>query len=135
MNIVVERMEFTQNSTIGRLLIDGQFECFTLEDMVRDGPKVMHETAIPEGKYKVIINMSNRFKRELPLLLKVPGFEGIRIHTGNTKENTSGCILLGVTKGADFVGGSRLAFDPFFSKLQAALQGESEVWLTVKTKC
>lgn len=132
MNLVVERTDFTSKSTIGRLLINGQFECFTLEDVVRDGPKVMHETAIPAGTYKVIITMSNRFKRELPLLLNVPGFEGIRIHPGNTNADTSGCILLGMTKSPDFIGGSRLAFNPFFTKLQAALQGEAEVWITIK---
>ncbi len=135
MNLLVEREEFTANSTIGRLLIDGEFECYTLEDVVRDGPKVMHQTAIPEGTYRVIINMSNRFKRELPLLMGVPGFEGIRIHPGNTSEDTSGCILLGTSKGTDLLGSSRLAFNPFFDKLQRALQGESQVWITVRNKC
>lgn len=84
--------------TIGRLFVDGKYFCDTLEDRCRDldrEEKVMHETAIPEGTYEVIVNVSARFKRKLPLLLDVPHFSGIRIHRGNTDKDTSGCILLG----------------------------------------
>lgn len=89
MLITVKRLYKTELSTIGELLIDGVFECFTLEDKERD-VKIKSETAIPKGTYKVIINQSNRFKRLLPLLLNVPNFEGVRIHSGNTNHNTEG---------------------------------------------
>ena len=87
--------------TIGRLFVDGKYFSDTLEDRCRDldkGEKVMNETAIPAGTYEVIVNVSVKFKRKLPLLLNVPHFTGIRIHRGNTDKDTSGCILVGENK-------------------------------------
>ena len=119
MKIQIKRLHRTENSTIGELLIDGVWECYTLEDKERD-VKIKNETAIPRGTYKVIINQSNRFKRLLPLLLNVPNFEGVRIHSGNTNHNTEGCILVGRTRSKDFIGQSRKAFDSLFAKMQKA---------------
>lgn len=119
MKITVKRLHKTNTSTIGELLIDGIFECYTLEDVERE-VKVKSETAIPKGTYKVIINQSNRFKRLLPLLLNVPNFEGVRIHSGNSNHDTEGCILVGQTRGKDYIGKSRKAFDKLFKKMQAA---------------
>lgn len=101
MELKLERFYLGDKYTIGRLSIDGTYYCDTLEDKVRDLPKeakVMHETAIPAGTYKVIVNVSPRFKRELPRLLNVPHFDGILIHRGNTAKDTSGCILVGENK-------------------------------------
>jgi len=117
MEIKIKRLHRTDHSTIGELSIDGKFECFTLEDIERD-VKIKSETAIPKGIYKVIINRSNRFKRLLPLLLNVPNFEGIRIHSGNTNHDTEGCILVGLTRSQDFIGQSRKAFNKLFKKMQ-----------------
>lgn len=119
MNIQLIRNKSSAKSTIGRLLIDGAFQCWTLEDVVRPA-KIAHETAIPAGAYKVIITESNRFKRRLPLLVDVPGFEGIRIHPGNSAADTEGCILVGTAPATDWVGGSRAAFDSLFLLLQHA---------------
>lgn len=119
MELKIVRSQRTEHSTIGTLYVDGNFECYTLEDKERE-VKVPHETAIPKGEYKVIINQSNRFKRLLPLLLNVPNFEGVRIHSGNTNHDTEGCILVGQTKYNDFIGGSRKAFDMLFAKMQKA---------------
>jgi len=119
MQITVRRLHKTDTSTIGELSIDGVFECFTLEDVERK-EKIKSETAIPKGTYKVIINQSNRFKRLLPLLLNVPNFEGVRIHSGNSNHDTEGCILVGQTRGKDYIGQSRKAFDKLFKKMQAA---------------
>ena len=97
MKITLKRIFKGNQYTIGKLYIDGEYFCDTLEDAVRP-EKIKNETAIPAGTYDVILNMSNRFKKILPLLLKVPNYEGVRIHSGNTKEDTSGCILVGENK-------------------------------------
>jgi hypothetical protein len=121
MNIQVIRETFTDKSTIGKMYIGGRFFCYTLEDVDRDKnkdgdlndageQKVYGKTAIPKGVYPVTLTMSNRFKIVMPLLNNVPGFEGIRIHNGNTSEDTHGCVLVGESKGKDFIGGSKMAF-------------------------
>lgn len=123
MLIEVQRKWFSPKSTIGEMSVDGVFECFTLEDVIRPGGlKVWGETAIPEGGYDVAINMSSRFKRLMPQLLNVPGFEGIRIHAGNTDVDTHGCILVGDEHGADFIGHSKIAYDRLFKKMQSAVK-------------
>jgi hypothetical protein len=123
MDLHLARTVFSDQSTIGELTVNGTFECFTLEDVVR-AVKLAGVTAIPSGNYEVVITFSERFQRPVPLLLKVPDFDGIRIHWGNTDENTDGCILVGQTKAKDFIGRSRAAFDALFPKLQAAAQSE-----------
>jgi hypothetical protein len=124
MEIKVIRKVFTGESTIGEMSINGTFFCYTLEDVVRTGEKVYGKTAIPKGKYEVIVNYSNRFKQLMPLLLSVPNFEGIRIHTGNKSEDTHGCLLLGEVKGVNFIGQSKVAYGKFMAKLKTA--GKSE---------
>jgi len=119
MLITVRRLYKTETSTIGELLVDGAWECFTLEDTERK-IKIKGETAIPKGTYRVIINQSNRFKRLLPLLIDVPNFEGVRIHSGNSNHDTEGCILVGQTRNKNYIGQSRKAFDKLFKKMQAA---------------
>lgn len=119
MKIKIIRKIFNEHETIGSLYIDDKFECYTLEDAVRV-IKIPSETAIPKGLYKVIINMSTRFKRLLPLLIDVPNFRGVRIHSGNTNHDTEGCILVGQTKTLTSVGSSRKAFAALFAKMQKA---------------
>ena len=119
MELRVERTDLSENSTIGNLYVDDQFECYTLEDKVRP-VKIKGKTAISAGRYEVIINYSQRFGRLLPLFLNVPNFEGVRIHPGNTAADTEGCILVGRTKDTGFIGQSRLAFEQLFTKLKAA---------------
>lgn len=126
MKLHLKRLHKTDKSTIGELTIDGKFECYTLEDIERD-VKIKSETAISKGTYTVIINQSNRFKRLMPLLLNVPNFEGVRIHAGNTNHDTEGCILVGRTRGVDFIGQSRKAYDSLFKKMQEA----KEITLTI----
>ena len=123
MELRVERTDFSETSTIGKLYVDDQFECYTLEDKVRP-VKIKGKTAIPAGRYEVIINFSQRFGRKLPLFLNVPNFEGVRIHPGNTAADTEGCILVGETKDAEFIGQSRLAFEGLFNKLKTASETE-----------
>ncbi len=123
MELRLERTERSGNSTIGELSVDGQFECYTLEDLERP-EKIKGETAISVGRYEVVISQSQRFGRLLPLLLNVPEFAGVRIHPGNTAADTEGCILVGVTKSEGFIGQSRVAFNQLFSKLKAASEKE-----------
>src|SRR6185436_11982224 len=123
MELKLIRKTFTDNSTIGELSVNGVFECFTLEDKVRP-VKIKGETAIPAGTYEVAVTFSNKFQKFLPLLLDVPNFEGIRIHTGNTPKDTLGCILVGQGKGADSISASRLAFATLFDKIQAVVRTE-----------
>ena len=108
MKLEVKRVYLGDTYTIGKLSIDGDYFCDTLEDKVRDlnkngkldefEQKVYGKTAIPYGTYKVVYNFSPRFKKQLPRLLDVPNFDGVLIHAGNTSEDTSGCILLGENK-------------------------------------
>ena len=127
MKLHLTRLHKTNKSVVGELSIDGKFECYTLEDVERN-VKIKGKTAIPKGTYKVGISMSNRFKRELPILYNVPNFEGVRIHAGNTASNTEGCILVGQTRSLDFIGGSRKAFDKLFEKMKL----EKDITLTIE---
>ena len=121
MLIEVKRFEFKDTYTIGKMYIDGIYECYTLEDVVRNGTKVIGKTAIPTGEYKVIIDASVRFKQDMPHILNVPNFTGVRIHSGNTSAHTEGCILVGTTwSGKDFIGNSKAAYKKFFEKLKKA---------------
>lgn len=138
MKLQVIRKIKTEKSTIGELYIDGKFICFTLEDRDRElkqtdpllyiqKNKIYGLTAIPTGTYKLIINLSNRFKVNMPLLINVPGYDGVRIHYGNTAVDTLGCLLVGMTKDTDFIGESRVAF----KKLMDIIQNEKELILEI----
>ncbi|TXH59205.1 MAG: hypothetical protein E6Q97_00335 [Desulfurellales bacterium] len=122
MHLLLTRRWFTLNSTIGDLTLDGQWLCFILEDVVRpsEAPKVYGATAIPYGCYEIALTHSPRFGRILPLLVGVPGFEGVRIHPGNTARDTEGCLLPGHSRTLDAVGQSRLAFASLFARLESA---------------
>lgn len=123
MILQLKRKIFTDDSTIGELSIDGVFICYTLEDKVRD-KKIQNVTAIPYGKYEVIINFSNRFQQYMPLLLNVPNYAGIRIHSGNKSTDTEGCILVGSSKSLNFIGNSRVTFKSLFGRLKLAAKKE-----------
>lgn len=126
MIVTVTRQVFTSNSTIGSLFINGAFMCFTLEDedkLAKGVPKAFGTTAIPMGEYDLQVTRSNRFsaiaKKDvyLPLLVNVPGFEGVRIHSGNDSTHTEGCVLLGMVRNADTIGMSRIAMQKFMDAI------------------
>ncbi len=130
MKIKIRRFEFTKVSSLSTLTINGEHECFILEDADRflekdPAGKVYGKTCIPRGIYQVIITWSNRFKRELPILREVPGFEGVRIHPGNTHEHTEGCLLPGTSfvkvGEAHQVQNSREAFRKLYAKIEEVL--------------
>lgn len=138
MNIELRRRPSSFASTIGELSVDGIFTAFSLEDVVREIPgkpvsswKIDDRTAIPVGRYRVIITFSARFQQDMPLLLDVPGFSGVRIHSGNTSDDTSGCILVGLNVVDDTVTGSHIAFHRLFDQIEKALSQSDKVWITV----
>lgn len=128
MIVKVIRKWFTDKSTIGELFVDDKFLCYTLEDKDRGlkqtdslmwikAKKIFGVTAIPYGTYEVGFTMSKRFERVLPEIYNVPGWEGVRIHSGNTDADTLGCILLGKSKGYDTIFESKSALSEFFLKV------------------
>ena len=123
MNLTLIRKFPAPDCIIGELYINDKFECFTLEDIERP-LKIAGVTAIPRGHYEIVITFSARFGKPLPLLLNVPGFDGVRIHTGNTSTNTEGCVLVGKSRTNNSVTQSRDAFNILFPKLQAAAAKE-----------
>ena len=116
--------------------------CYTLEDRDRGlkqtdsifsikARKLFGITAIPAGRYQVILSYSNRFKKYLPQILNVPGFEGIRIHCGNRPEDTEGCILVGMENDQpDAIGKSRLAFEKLMYELEK-VEKEGKIYITI----
>lgn len=135
MNFRLKRFHFGENFTIGNLLLDNTKICFTLEDKVRevDGVpveqwKIPHQTAIPKGIYQLTLTFSPKFGKVMPLINNVPGYEGVRIHTGNSDADTEGCILLGNSWDgkSDWIVGSKVAFNKLFPMLTGAMTIEIE---------
>jgi len=136
MKLVLIRDQSDLDCTFGRLYINGLFECHTLEDVDRHledgGEKVASATAIPRGEYKLTIDWSNRFKKEMLHVLDVPQFAGIRIHSGNTSEDTEGCLLLGNGRAKAYLLDSRSAVQKVFDAVEKALDRGEEVTIEVK---
>jgi hypothetical protein len=140
MIITLRRIAMKDTYTIGKLYIDGVYFCDTVEDKDRGlddsmeesvikERKVYGETAIPLGTYKVEITYSPKFKKNLPLLYNVKGFEGIRIHSGNTAKDSLGCIIVGKNKKVGMVLDSRSTM----TKLMKILTNTKEnIWLTIR---
>ena len=141
MEIVVVRFHKKEKYTIGKMYINGTYFCDTLEDTDRgltqemnldiiDKTKVYGKTAIPTGRYRVELTKSKKFGRVLPLLYNVKGFEGIRIHRGNTDEDTLGCILVGQNKAVGKVINSAMTEQNLMDRLKEVEQNEF-IYITV----
>jgi len=131
MKLQVIRFMCGATCTIGELLVDGEHECWTLEDVVRPtGEKVDGDTAIPFGTYPVTITFSNRFQCDMPLLVGVPNYTGVRLHYGNTAADTSGCLLLGTEHTGTSVLNSRVAYNRLFPKIRDAIRRGEAVTIT-----
>ena len=130
MELRLERLWPKAEYTVGRLYIDGELFCNTLEDKVADvnrngefdgaERKVPGKTAIPYGTYKIFYGWSPRFGRNLPRLLNVTAFEGILIHPGNTAEDSAGCILVGRNTEVGRLTQSRLYSDELNKRIDIA---------------
>lgn len=121
-------------TTLGALYVDDVFQCWTLEDQLREiagAPvadwKIYGETAIKAGRYRVVLSRSHRFGYVTPELLHVEGFTGIRIHPGNRRIDSLGCILVGRDRGDAFIANSRLAFEALMARLVTAPPGAIEL--------
>ncbi|MCM1302247.1 MAG: DUF5675 family protein [Alistipes senegalensis] len=146
MKIELKRIARKETYTIGRLSVDGRYICDTLEDKDRDEnrngrfdggeKKVYAQTAIPNGTYKVTLEHSPKFSpkyggRKVPYLHDVPRFEGILIHTGNTADDSAGCILVGTNSAAGRVTDSLVAFNKLLPMLEQAVDRREEISITV----
>lgn len=130
MKITLKRIALKNTYTIGKLYIDGEYFCDTLEDTVRDlnksgkfdngEKKIYGETAIPYGTYNVKWTYSNKFKKYMPLIENVPSFAGIRIHAGNSSADTQGCILVGENKAVGKVLNSKNTVNKLYPIIQNA---------------
>lgn len=143
MELNVKRIARKDGYTIGRLFINNEYFCDTLEDTDRGLKDTMQVneilakkrkgiTAIPTGKYDVILTFSPRFKRVLPLLLSVKCYEGVRIHAGNTAEDTEGCLLVGENKVKGQVINSRATLERLMSVLLECEKKKEKVIITIE---
>jgi hypothetical protein len=149
MKLQVVRTQFGTDATNGLLFIDGIFECYTLEDQYQ-AVKVMHETCIPEGTYNIEFRKTGGFHAKYSERYKnahygmlhvqdVPNFTYILIHTGNTDEHTSGCLIVGETQQDlevskdGFIGSSTLAYKKMYAKVAVQLLQGKKVTIEYTT--
>ena len=152
MELILKRIAKRKTYTIGRLYIreqvmdeylpgtEDKYFCDTLEPTWRDyehgAYKVKGRSAIPEGRYAVVISYSPKFKQWLPILLGGPDFnrkwQGIRIHAGNSAKDTEGCILVGQNREVGQVVDSRIWLHRLKQKIVEAKGRGEAVWITIK---
>jgi len=147
MDLILTRNFKGSKYTIGKLYINSEYFCDTIEDVVRPLPdhcpytskgldcmcdeKKYGLTAIPAGTYKCVYNHSNRFNKELILLLGVPHFKGVRIHSGNTELDSSGCIILGENKIKGMVINSRPYIDRLNELAEQATKNKESITILI----
>ena len=141
MELLLERKWIKDKYTIGNLYVDGVFFCNILEDKVVDLNKngtfdcgefkIKGHTAIPYGTYEVDVTYSPKFKRELPIIMNVPNFEGIRIHRGNTIKDTSGCLLTGENKERGKVINSTKYETELINKIKKAIAKKEKITIKI----
>lgn len=157
MKLLLDRKYKKSTYTIGKLYIDGVYFCDTLEDKDRGlkdtdsldrikSIKVMGQTAIPRGTYKLrldrqspkyLYNKSWQTKYKfcngfLPLIDGIKGFSGVLVHIGNTKEHTEGCVLVGRNTQVGKVLQSTVTFKALYAKLKAAHDKGESIYIEIK---
>lgn len=135
MHIKAHRNYFTDNTTISNVTVDDHFVCFFLEDKDRKledgGTKVYGKTAIPRGFYDIKMDYSPKYKKNMPHILDVPQYEGVRIHPGNEEKDTEGCLLPGMSYKKDWVSESNKAYELLLSMMINAWQAGENVTLEI----
>jgi len=132
MKLVLQRVQVASEFTMGSLSVDGVFECWTLEDVVRpDGVKVKGRTAIPYGTYKVGRSFSGRWQRLMLQILDVPGYDSIRIHGGNDEHDTEGCPLVGRDRFPNHIAHCAPVLADLEAKVFSALNSGDEITLEI----
>ena len=124
MKLTLQRYLFAEDYTMGLLFIDGVYFCDTIEDKYRGQDlkktKVMNETCIPYGVYDIKITYSPKYKKNMPQILDVPYFTGVRIHSGNTAKDSFGCVIVGVKCENGKVAESRKTYNALLKRLETA---------------
>lgn len=142
LNLKLERKWKKEKYTIGNLYVNGVFFSNVLEDTVRglrqdmtpeeiQKIKIHGQTAIPSGRYEIRVTLSARFRRQLPVLLNVPGYAGVRIHPGNTDANTEGCLLPGKNDRVGQVSNSRATMAALQKQIEEAIYQNSKVYIEI----
>lgn len=142
LNLKLERKWKKEKYTIGNLYVNGVFFSNVLEDTVRGlrqdmtpeeikKIKIHGQTAIPSGRYEIRVTLSARFRRQLPILLNVPGYAGVRIHPGNTDANTEGCLLPGKNDRIGQVSNSRATMAALQKQIEEAIYQNSKVYIEI----
>ena len=143
MELNLRRLTFKENYTEGQLFVDGAYFCDTLEDRTRDfnkdgdlddpgETKVYGETAIPFGTYNVVMSYSNKFKKVMPEIQHVKGFEGIRIHAGTLPQHTLGCVLCGVYEKDGRLTKPRETIKELYPLIQDAINRKEQVKIIIQ---
>ncbi len=143
MKLRLKRVALNETYTIGKLYINDEYFSDVLEDKVRDfnkdgdlldkgETKVYGKTAIPYGTYEIVLTFSNRFKKILPLIENVPGFSGVRIHPGNTAQDTEGCLLVGINSEKGKVTRSIATFKKLMVRLVDAEEMKETILITIE---
>ena len=134
MELINERLIKEEKYTIGNFSVNGKILSNCLEDKERiPFVKIPGDTAIPAGRYEVVLDFSDRFQRVMPHILNVPKFDGIRIHGGNTDKDTHGCVLLGWWRdGKDWVEDSTICNDILMDILNRAVTRKEKIYITIK---
>lgn len=138
MELKLTRKPSVGDHTHGDLFVDGEWHCFTLEDVIREVPgrpvkewKVWGSTAIPAGRYRVTLEYSQRFGPSTLTVHDVECFDGIRMHGGNTAEDTHGCPMVGTQRGENGISNCKPALEALKSRVRAAKEAGQEIWLTI----
>ena len=138
MEMLLKRTAKRPGYTIGWLYLNkkGKQFCNTLEPQWRDyahgAKKVKGRSAIPEGRYLIEVNYSPKMKKWLPILINVPMFEGVRIHSGNTARDTEGCILVGENIEVGKVLNSRYWLKRLMKVIEEAKARGETIWITIE---